>query len=107
MQPVLTRTFRAWEARHRADIDFISELQFESYRSQLKDRTHLAAGIDDRATEVTRAAYEKLSAADLRQQCDWAIEDMNPTDDLTDDAMGDEIEIVRKYAPKQAPGNGG
>jgi hypothetical protein len=103
-QPAITKSYRDWESRNRTDIDLINQLQFESYREQVKGHASIAARIDDQAIAATRTALERMPAGDLQRQCDSFHGGSPDGDDRPDPFVADSLEVVRKYAPR--PGKG-
>lgn len=96
-QPALTKAYRAWEARHRASIDFISEVQFERLRAVAGGRRDVAVQIEDAGIEAVRKSYDDMPAAKLETQCKYLEETLAPEDDPTEDMIGDELGILRKH----------
>jgi hypothetical protein len=106
-QQVFTKAYRTWEARHRADIDLVAELQFERYKDMAKGRADHAALFADSATNGTREAYERFPPADLKRTCDSKLAELSDPDDTTDNVVGDAMAILRKYSSKVAERNKG
>jgi len=106
MQPVYTKAYRDWESRHRADIDFINQVQFESYLKQVRGHTEIAMRIEDQATGKMREAVEKTQPEELKVECDLNYGDASGSKDTTHEAIGKALEVVRKNAPKLEQGAG-
>jgi len=104
LQTAYTQTYRAWEARHRSDIDLVTNLQFDSYLKRVGGRADLAAKFDDQARVAFRNIYEKDGPAELKRSCDRILHDMAEGENMTRNHIGEQLEIVRKYAPKQDKG---
>ncbi len=102
MQPAFTKGYRAWESKHRAQIDLVYEAQFESYKAQVGDRTDVAANLDEAATGIFTDAFMKFPDAELKQQCQLGLEEVTDPIDNTNDAIGDRLAILRKYSHKTA-----
>lgn len=100
MQPQLTKAYRAWEARHRADIDLVAELQFERYKGYTKGRPDQAAAILDISADAVRQYYEGLKPASLKHECDMKLSAFADPDDTTDTVIGDEMAVLRKHSGK-------
>jgi hypothetical protein len=105
-QPAITRTYRAWEAQNRADIDFITQLQFDAYREQFKGHAPTAMRVEDQGTAAIRAGLEGMPIGEFQQQCDWFHDDTPEGAARTHDLISRELDIVRKYAPNAAGGSG-
>jgi len=102
MQPEFTKAYRAWEARHRPDIDLVAELQFERYKDMTKGRADHAASIADGTYTAIRQSYEGLKPALLKQECELKLSEFADPDDTTDIVVGDEMVILRKHSGKVA-----
>lgn len=99
MQTKLTPAYRTWEARHKADIDYISGLKFEAFKEQT-GRADVAMSIIDQITEAQQKGLESLSTGQLQGSCDEVLEQMNPQDDQTDDIIGSYLGVLRKWKAK-------
>jgi hypothetical protein len=97
MQAKLTPAYRTWEARHKADIDFVSELQFEAMKAQYQGRSDAAMSVIDHIAEAQQQAYASLNADHLRHSCEEIVAQMNPQDDHTTDLLADHLAILRKW----------
>ncbi len=105
MQPEFTKAYRAWEARHRADIELVAELQFEQYKEITKGRADFAARLADSATASIRQRYEGMKPASLKQECDRELAEFVDPDDTTDIIIGDELAVLRRHSGKAAEKN--
>ncbi len=105
MQPAFTKAYRAWEARHRANIELVAELQFEHYKEITKGRADSAANLADSMTASTRQRYEGMKPASLKQECDRELAEFVDPDDTTDLIIGDELEVLRQHSGKAAEKN--
>jgi hypothetical protein len=97
LQPKLTAAYRTWEARHKADIEFVSELRFESIREHSKGRTDVAMKFIDYLAEMHQQEYLARGAAQLRTNCEELLEQVNPLDDHTTDLLADHLVVLRKW----------
>jgi hypothetical protein len=104
MQPPLTKAYRAWEARHHADMDLVAEAQFELDKVRAKGRADDAAERSDATIEAQLAMYEQLPAAQMRQQCQGTLDELTDADDLTNGAIGDYLDYVKKYRAEHPEG---
>jgi hypothetical protein len=100
-QPAFTKAYRAWEARHRADIDLVAELQFERYKEMTRGREDHAASIADATSAANRQFYDGLKPASLKHECDMRLSEFADPDDTTDIVIGDEMAILRKHSGKE------
>lgn len=98
-QPVLTKVYRAWESRHRASIDLVAEVLFERNRSMANGRRDVAVHMEDAAIEATRKVFAEMPDAVLEPQCKHLLQDLAPDGDITEDAIGDDIAVLRQYSP--------
>ena len=96
-QPTLTPAYRAWEGRHMEQIEMVSLAQFGANLEHASGRADIAARIEDTQAKSLREFHARMPVEKLGLECDRIIEDAIAADDLTDDAISDEIEIVRKY----------
>jgi hypothetical protein len=96
-QPTLTPAYRAWEGRHMEQIEMVSLAQFGANLEHARGRADIAAMVEDGQTKAMREFHARMPVERLNLECDRIIEDAVAADDLTDDAIADEIEIVRKY----------
>ena len=101
-QPAFTKAYRAWEGRHRADIELAAELQFENYKDMVGGRTDQATTVLDGVAAASRKYYEDLPAAALKHECDMKLSEMADPDDTTNIVVGDEMAVLRKYSKKTA-----
>ncbi len=99
-QPELTKAYRAWEARHRADIELVAELQFEDLKNTAKGRADFAASIADSMFAASLKSYEGFPPAVLKRQCDMKLAEFADPDDTTDLVVGDQMAILRKHSGK-------
>jgi len=106
MQPALTRAYRAWEGRHRADIDFVAELQFEDIKARFDGREVIAARIYDVTVQAAMKFFEDMPAAELKTQCENALAELADTEDVSDSAISDELKVLRRYQPGPSPEKG-
>ena len=93
-QPVFTKAFRAWETRHAKDIEFVARAKYAGYLRTYKGRTDVAARIDETMQEAQLKGYRSMTDAQLKQQCDWTLDELRDPEDLTDNAVGDELKII-------------
>jgi hypothetical protein len=100
MQPPLTRAYRAWEARHSADIEFVARAQYAEVLRMFKGRADVAARAADASREAYLKVYGEMSDARLKTKCDWALSELTDPDDPTDGAIGDELQILRDWHAK-------
>jgi len=101
-QPAFTKAYRAWEGRHRADIELAAELQFENYKNMVGGRTDQATTVLDGVAAASRKYYEDLPAAALKHECDMKLSEMADPDDTTNIVVGDEMAVLRKYSKRTA-----
>jgi hypothetical protein len=102
MQPQMTPAYRAWETRHREQIDLVSRVQFDMFKVMAKGNAGIAASIEDDIRNAALEAYRKAPEAQFSQQCKIALEDFADTEDLSDLAISDEIELIRQQEKKTA-----
>jgi hypothetical protein len=104
MQPPLTRAYRAWESRHRADMDLIAEAKFEMDKARSKGRADMAAATEDSFMDAQIDGLQQMPVELARSQCEGTLEELKDPDDQTDGAIGEYIEFVKKYRAKNPPG---
>ncbi len=97
----LTPTYRAWEVRHRKDIDLVSEMWFEAQSARNEGRGDIATVAMDHVAEAELEALMTLSDGMLRAECKDLLERSQPADDLTQDMIGDSLEILREWRQKK------
>src|SRR5688500_17227421 len=101
MRAQLTPAYRAWEVRHRKDIDLVLEMWFESQSERHEGRGDIATVAMDHAAEAELEALMTLSEGLLRAECKDLLERSRPADDLTHDMIGDSLEILREWRSKK------
>jgi len=100
LQPQMTPAYRAWERRHQEQIDLVSRVQFELFKVMAGGDAGRAVEIQDGIRSVTLEANRNTPAAKYRQQCNQALEEFADTEDLSDLAISDELELIRKHDPQ-------
>lgn len=98
-QPLLTKTYRAWERRHWSDIQFISARMYGYDLAITHDQPANAVRILDSTHDVQAERFAAMGNAELQKDCDFMREDMLVSEDVTNDAISDEIAEVRKWTP--------
>lgn len=101
MRAQLTPAYRAWEARHRKDIDLVSEMWFEDQSARNEGRADIAAVAMDHIAGAELEALKTLGESTFRADCSDLLERSQPADDLTHDMVGDSLEILREWKPKK------
>jgi hypothetical protein len=101
MRARLTPAYRGWEARHRPDIDLVSEMWFEAQSARNEGRGDIAMAEMDHVAEAELEALMSWPEALLRTECQEFLERSQPADDLTDDMIGDSLAILRKWQQKK------
>jgi len=104
LQPALTRAYRGWEARHRADIELIAESKFELDKTRAKGRADVAAGNEDAFVQAQMDAYEMMPVERAKQLCQGTLEELADPEDETNGAIGDYIEYVKQHRAEHPPG---
>jgi hypothetical protein len=99
-QPAFTRAYRAWEARHSADIEFVARAKYAGILRMFQGRADVAARADDASREAHLKFYQGVSEARLKEQCDWALAELTDPEDPTDGAIGDDLQILRDWHAK-------
>jgi len=102
MQPAMTKSYRAWEARHRDSIDLATAAQFESLTIEAGGREDVAMRIYDDSMETMIQGYLSYAEGDLKRHCQFSLEDFSDLEDLPDLAVSDELKVIRKYYPTQS-----
>ena len=104
MQQALTRAYRAWESRHRADMDLVAEAKFEMDKARHQGRADVAAETSDAFMDGQIAGLQQLPVERIRSQCQSSLEEFRDPDDQTNGAIGDYIDYVKKYRAEHPPG---
>jgi hypothetical protein len=102
IQPQLTPVYRAWESRHREQIELVSRLQFDLFQVTANGHAGYAAFMQDGLRDATLEANRKMPAEKFRQQCKVALADFADSEDVSDLAISDELELIRKHNPPSA-----
>jgi hypothetical protein len=97
LQPRLTPAYRAWETRHREQVDVVSRLEFALLKVMAGGQAGRAVEIQDGIRTATLQAHRNTPEPEYRRQCDLALEDFADTEDLSDLAISDELEVIRKH----------
>jgi hypothetical protein len=95
MQATLTPAYRAWEARNRADIDWISTLKFDALKEQSQGNAAAAMHFIDHVGEFMQKSYEDWTEEQLRPQCADIIEQARDGDQ--DKALSRHLDVLRKW----------
>jgi len=101
-QPAYTRIYREWEGRHRAAIDFVTQLQYDDLKTRADGRDSMAMRMYDGMIGGMQKFYEAMPEAKLKQQCEFLMEDFADTEDISDSAVSDELATLRKFRPEMA-----
>lgn len=101
-QPTFTRVYRTWEGRHRAAIDFVSQLQYDDLMARADGRESMAMKMYDSMTGLNQKYFEAMPEAKLKPQCEMLMEDFADTEDISDSAISDELATLHKYHPESA-----
>jgi hypothetical protein len=101
LQPKLTPVYRAWALRHKAAIDFVYGIKFESLKEQSKSRADIAMSIMDHIAEANRNVYAAQPEDRLRGQCEHLLEQWIPADDMTDSIIGSYLGVLRQWHDKK------
>lgn len=97
LQPRYTPAYRRWEARHKADIDYVSGLKFEALKQQSNGRADVATNILDSIAEGPQQAYASFNPTQMQEACERILERQNPDEDDTVDVVGDYLAVLRKW----------
>jgi hypothetical protein len=106
MQLAYTQAYRAWESRHRADIDLVTEQYFEMLRKRVGGRADLAARFADESMAGFRKIYEEENPSAFRRSCEKTSREMAEDAGMTPGHLAKELQTVHKYAAKQVQGGG-
>jgi len=101
MQPALTKSYRAWENRHREAIDLVNGALFDKIMKETRGREDIAAKFYDVRVEAMSQGYKNWPSTSLKQTCDGFLEDFSDNEDISDNAITDELVILRRYYPAQ------
>jgi hypothetical protein len=101
LQPRLTPAYREWEARYKADMDYVWELTFESFKRRTGGRADIAMKMLDMTEEMQEKWLNERSAEDLDDSCQRILDDANPEDDFTSAIVAPHLEIVRRWQEKK------
>lgn len=97
LQPRLTPAYRAWEVRHKNDIDLVAQLELEERTLQSRGRVDVAMTILDRGSLAELERHVAMSEEALKASCDSILEESRPADDLTETMIGDYLAVLRKW----------
>jgi hypothetical protein len=100
MQPTLTPAYRSWEARHRADIEFVSGLKFERLKEENNGRADIAMRVIDVIADAHEQDFTAFALERLRDSCNGILEEANPEDDPTEGIVGSQLAVLRKWQGK-------
>jgi len=101
MRARLTPAYRAWEARHRKDIDLVSEIWFEDQSARNGGRSDIATMVMDHLADAELEMLTTMTDSMHREDCADLLERSQPADDLTHDMIGDSLEILRAWEKKK------
>lgn len=100
MQPKLTAAYRAWEIRHKGDIEFVWGAKFDMLKQQNKGRSDVAANLLDYMAETQQQILASGNMEGIRAGCDEILEQVDPKNDLTGDLLGRYLTVLREWKVK-------
>ena len=103
MQAAFTKAYRRWEARHAEDIRLVNERQFDFLKSTMNDSEQAATQFFDLTREANIKAYESMTNQQRRGSCQSMLEEFQDPEDMTENAIGDELAILRAWHPPGQP----
>jgi hypothetical protein len=98
MQARLTPAYRTWESRNKADIEWVSALQFEALKEESGGDAQGAMTRIDQMQAGVSTFFESWTAAQLAPQCDDIIAQTDPKE--VDLPLARDLATLRKWRPQ-------